>query len=606
MIAQSLRKDSEYGFRFRVHMVQHYITRQVNAMHIPLKRLKFLALDCQTTGNSPKSSNLLEIGWLECSSTESPSLDISAPTTFVLRQPEQNGLSKRIQKLTGIGDDQMEDAVAPQTALDALLKKAAGVARLNDLSHCPVVIHYARFEMGFLIALHETHHPGVTIPIRAICTHQVVSKLMPQLPRKGIRAVAGYLGHSVPVAKRCAHHLTATTHIWRHLVDLLADQEGVQTLDQLQRWLKRAPAASTAKSFPMPREKRLELPESPGIYRMLRSNGDVLYIGKATSLKKRVNSYFHKKRHSEALLEMLTQAVGLETTETGSAVEAALMESDAIKASDPPYNSALVNRHRDLVFVSRDFGVQSEKMSNGCPLGPISSINLFKACHSLGEHLMARNSKTPDIPRMMAIPEADIPDAATFASGLALFMEKQIGVLKRMDPVRSILHIGRQSWLEKLERKAAEEECDIESIPSAGHAEFEWTSEAVASSMESLCRRCGFMLRRARWFALLSESTLAWQAGNKTQGAMNIIVMQHGDMVTHYQTEPGSPIPSPPGAGEIHTDRRGRIDLMRYDRLRVMTTEMRRLLSEGRLECVRLSDKAYLYPKQLIRLFNWV
>ena len=62
----------------------------------------------------------------------------------------------------------------------------------------------------------------------------------------------------------------------------------------------------------MPRDKRLSLPDEPGIYRLLRSNGEVLYVGKASSLKKRVNSYFQKQRRiSERTLEMLTQAQDL-------------------------------------------------------------------------------------------------------------------------------------------------------------------------------------------------------------------------------------------------------------------------------------------------------
>ena len=575
-------------------------------MHIPLKSLKFLALDCQTTGNSPKSSHLLEIGWLECNAMESQAIDVSNPTTFVLRQPQNTPLSKRIQKLTGIGDVQMADAVELQTALDTLLKSAAGVARLNRAPQCPVVIHYARFEMGFLVPLYQQHRTATPTPFNVICTHQIVSKLMPELPRKGIRAVAGYLGHSVPVSKRCAHHLLATAHIWRQLVRRLADQAGVHTLDQLRCWLKRPNAVPAARSYPMPREKRLRIPESPGVYRMLRSNGDVLYIGKASSLKKRINSYFHKRRHSETTLEMLTQAVGLEVTQTGTALEAALCESDAIKVFDPPYNSALVCRHRKLLFVSRDFGVHSSEMSKACPLGPVPSADPFVACHTLWSYMWDRNKTSLDISRMMAMPEVYAPDEATFASGLALFNEKHAAKLDRMNLEQAVLSIGRQSWLEKLERNAKDKTIDAELTPPEEQIDFEWTPESVTSSIESTCRRCGFMLRRARWFALLSESTVAWRTGEEDQARLNIFVLRNGDVEAQYLSELGSPIPKPPGTAQRHAGRRGRIDLMRYDRLRVLTTEIRRLLSENRLECVRLSENAYLRPAHLRMMLDWV
>src|SRR5919204_406602 len=79
--------------------------------------------------------------------------------------------------------------------------------------------------------------------------------------------------------------------------------------------------------WPMPRDVRLALPEAPGIYRMLRTSGDVLYVGKATSLRHRVNSYFRKQTGiAERTLEMLSQARGISVEVMPSALEAALFE----------------------------------------------------------------------------------------------------------------------------------------------------------------------------------------------------------------------------------------------------------------------------------------
>ncbi len=575
-------------------------------MHIPLKSLKILALDFQTTGNNPKNSHLLEMGWCQCDAMDTPLADSSTTTTFVVRQPHQATLSKRIQKLTGIENDHMSNAVTVHNAMDALYRKAAEVARANRAASCPLVIHYARFEAGFLIHLHEKRQPGAQLPFEVICTHQIVQRLMPQLPRKGIRAVAGYLGHSVPAAKRCAHHLAATAHIWRYLVQRLESHADVRTLGQLRHWLKHTPVPSKAKRYPMSREKRLGIPDAPGIYRMLRSNGDVLYIGKATSLKQRINSYFQKKRHSESTLEMLTQAVGLNITVTSSALEAALNESDAIKAYHPPYNTALVDRHRQLFYISRDFAVQSAEMDAKCVLGPVASTKPFIACHALGLHLSGQVRQPLDIPRMMAMPQDRVPEEATFIAGLALFREKYRTALDRMEMGNTILHIGRRSWMEKLALKAVADPPDTDRTPAEDQTPFEWTPDAVASNLESLCRHCGFMLRRSRWFALLSESVVVWRPGNDTRKGLNTMVMHRGDVARHYIRDQRAPIPKPPGAGVRIGERRRRIDLMRFDRLRVLTTEMRRLTSENRLECVQLGEKACLYPRQLRQLFNWV
>ena len=64
-------------------------------------------------------------------------------------------------------------------------------------------------------------------------------------------------------------------------------------------------------------------------------------------------------------------------------------------------------------------------------------------------------------------------------------------------------------------------------------------------------------------------------------------------------------IPVPPGHRRSLDRRRAHIDLAAYDRLRVLTTEMRRLLCEGRGPVLRLSDQTTLGPAQLARALFW-
>jgi hypothetical protein len=89
--------------------------------------------------------------------------------------------------------------------------------------------------------------------------------------------------------RRSADHVEATAFVWRELVRLLQD-EGISTWSALQEWLAAKCDTRTRlrrRVWPMPRDVRLSLPEAPGIYRMLRTSGDVVYIGKAASLDRR-------------------------------------------------------------------------------------------------------------------------------------------------------------------------------------------------------------------------------------------------------------------------------------------------------------------------------
>jgi excinuclease ABC subunit C len=89
------------------------------------------------------------------------------------------------------------------------------------------------------------------------------------------------------------------------------------------------------------REKVKTLPNSPGVYRMMNAKGDVLYVGKARDLKKRVTAYTQPYRQANRIQRMISETAAMEFVTTHTEVEALLLEANLIKRYMPRYNVLL-------------------------------------------------------------------------------------------------------------------------------------------------------------------------------------------------------------------------------------------------------------------------
>lgn len=556
-----------------------------------LGELEVVVVDVQATAAAARGA-LLEVGWARTRAAAGPDLPEDAVAAHLVAPPAGTELPRAVSRLTGIRAVDWARGVLPERAWSLLSTATSGLAPGG--TPAPAVAHFARFEEPHLRWLHARHGCG-PFPLDLLCTHAIACRLLPELPRKTLRALAGYFGAGVGALRRSADHVRATAFVWHHVAALLEEREGVRDWAGLRAWLDR-PARRCPRRWPLPPERRRALPDRPGVYRFLRAGGAVLYVGKAASLRQRVGSHFHAQRgRAERGLEMLSQARDVSFTETGTALEAALFETDEIKRLSPPYNVALAAAGRCIWFASRDLARTAERPDADHVVGPLVSPESLHGLHALSR--ACRDPHPAALAQRAAavgVEAAYAPAPEPFAEGLARFRAER----GEAADVRALVRLGARLWTRRLDTCATETEEETEPPPRT------WDLQRVALALEETVVRAAHALRRARWLCRLAECSLAFaEAGAASR---RLLVIAGGAVAARRELAIGEPLPLPPGHDRGPEARRQLFDVATFDRLRVLTTELRRVAAENEEVELRFGPHARLRGRRLRTVLRWV
>ncbi len=126
----------------------------------------------------------------------------------------------------------------------------------------------------------------------------------------------------------------------------------------------------TGRGFSVIQNYLKQLDNSPGVYRMLDDKGDVLYVGKARNLKKRVSSYARPTGHSARIGRMISATAQMMFLTTETETEALLLEQNLIKQLKPRYNVLLRDdKSFPNIYVSTDHDYPQAKKHRGARKG---------------------------------------------------------------------------------------------------------------------------------------------------------------------------------------------------------------------------------------------
>jgi DNA polymerase III epsilon subunit-like protein len=507
-------------------------------------------LDCQTSGTQPSRGAPIELAWTFESFDAPFENAVTVESSLVALPPDRNW-SKQTERITGISEAELENAPTAELIWERFL------TQLNLNSPIAAIIHYARFELSFLRPLHQKLRSSETFPLDVVCTFELAKRLYPRLPAYGIRAVSGYLGWELPERRRAAEHVQATHFIWKKMRAEWSKQYPGAGWEDFRTWLKEGiKSKGRRKTFDylVSRDERLAAPEGPGIYRMLSSQGSVLYIGKARSLRSRVNRYFQRGERSRGgISELMARTHGLSFTTTETATEAVLLESDEIKRCEPPYNQLLRRGEREVHYRSRSFDGFSTAPGPNFPFGPFS-LHLFQRFDLLLKVLNEENEPCE------IFEDETTPDEFDLALQ-TLFGEKP----KSIRPIDLLSLARRLREVPTQPVKVDDEEIEI----------------IFVDRLRAMLRRVPKKIRFSRWISRLSNCLVAWQEvkeGEKEK-PWRYLILERSQIVARGDTE--DPLFLEALAPKRSARKMTAIDITDYDRLRILSSELRRFATQG-------------------------
>lgn len=284
----------------------------------------FSVLDVETTGINSSHNNIIEIGIIKVQNN----IVIDQFSSFI--NPGR-AIPIFITNLTGITDDDVYDApFFEDVAFDIS----------EFLQYSIVVGHNLPFDMGFI--KREMRLAGIQNfqPLQ-LCTLKLARRIFPQLKSKSLGNVAHHLAIKVEDAHRATGDAEATAKILYKLIDAIKNETSINNLKELIEYQF---SPSTGMKRPKLSKKMNSdlavVPNNPGIYYFLNAKGEVIYVGKAKSLRERIRSYLtdSTQRKSKKILD---KASRIKTETTNSELTALLTEAEMIKALKPKFNKLL-------------------------------------------------------------------------------------------------------------------------------------------------------------------------------------------------------------------------------------------------------------------------
>jgi DNA polymerase-3 subunit epsilon len=289
----------------------------LDVLGTPLAETTFVVVDLETTGCSSQSNAITEIG----------AVKIRGGTVlgeFQTLVDPGGPVPPMITVLTGITDAMLVNAPRIDAVLPSFLEFASGAV---------LVAHNAPFDVGFLRAAAarlELPWPRPTVVDTVALARRVVTR--DEAPNNKLSSLAALFRADVTPNHRALEDARATVDVLHGLLGRMAPL-GVTHLEDLVTAADRVPHARRRKAHLAD-----GLPTGPGCYLFIGPGEEVLYVGTAVDIRRRVRSYFTAGEKRARMGEMLALARTVRPIECATVLEAQVRELRLIAEHKPPYN----------------------------------------------------------------------------------------------------------------------------------------------------------------------------------------------------------------------------------------------------------------------------
>ena len=297
-------------------------------LQLPIEEAEFSVVDVETTGLGPANNNIIEIGLVKIKNFKV----IDRYNSFI--NPGRS-IPPFITQFTGISNDDVYNA----PFFEDLVKP------LQDFLEDSVLVgHNLQFDLSFLRK--EFNVCGVENyqPLQ-LCTLRLARRMLPNLKSRSLGNLATHLRLKNEDAHRAYADAEVTAKILHILVDQLKAAEGFQTVQEFINYqyqsVQLKPKVPLKKNLA---DAFLSLPKSPGVYFFLNKKEEIIYIGKAKSLRDRIKSYLSPTTARKSK-KILTTAHKFKTITTKTELTALLAEAELIKKVNPKMNVMLKQYH---------------------------------------------------------------------------------------------------------------------------------------------------------------------------------------------------------------------------------------------------------------------